>query len=43
MNKRAKSNGSWRDYKAKRLVIQKYPELKDTIEDFWKEIKLCKI
>ena len=39
LRKKIKARSSWKYYKSKRLAIKKYPALKETIEDFWKELK----
>ena len=39
LQKKIKARSSWRYYKSKRLAINKYPALKETIEDFWKELE----
>lgn len=41
LRKKIKARSSWKYYKSKRLALIKYPELKETIKDFWKGIRVA--
>jgi hypothetical protein len=43
LRKKVKARAKTDYYFSKQKAILKYPTLKKTIEDFWKEIKLWKI